>query len=394
MSFANRELGVPTIVIPASAIANLNTLATADLTQPFTVNARWTFNAGLDINSDLNIGKNLTNYLQITGNASSSPVTLTAVGADPNINISIVPKGTGSITVPTDLIVGTGYGNAIKIQGSAGGTPSITTTGLADLDIVINPNGSGRVFLQGDTIIASTYLQISSTVLPNYLYLSGSSTGIPVNIAALGSDPNISINLTPQGTGVTNILSNLNIGTNLANYLQITGAASASPVTLQAQGSDGFISINLVPKGTGVTNILSSLSIGTNLANYLQLSGAASASPVTLQAIGSDTNISINVIPKGAGTAQYKGAEIARTGYTAAITTITVGASPFLYTNPNTYPVYVFIISGSVSNVEFSRDETTFYSLATTTGQKVLLAPGDSVRVSFTIAPNMYAVPM
>lgn len=72
--------------------------------------------------------------------------------------------------------------------------------------------------------------------------------------------------------------------------------------------------------------------------------------------------------------------------------TISVGASPFVYQNTNNYSVDVIISGGSVSLIEFSRDGTSWYDVGFTSGI-VRLSPGDRIRVTYTNAPNMVAIP-
>jgi hypothetical protein len=72
---------------------------------------------------------------------------------------------------------------------------------------------------------------------------------------------------------------------------------------------------------------------------------------------------------------------------------ITVGASPFVYRNTDFYPEDIIISSGTVSNIEWSRDGTTYYSLGITSG-KVRLELGEYLRVTYTTAPTMIKVPL
>jgi hypothetical protein len=71
---------------------------------------------------------------------------------------------------------------------------------------------------------------------------------------------------------------------------------------------------------------------------------------------------------------------------------ITVGASPFVYRNEDFYPIDVIVSGGSVSKIEWSRDETTWYDLGQTAG-KIHLEPGEYLRVTYTTAPTMTKVP-
>lgn len=80
------------------------------------------------------------------------------------------------------------------------------------------------------------------------------------------------------------------------------------------------------------------------------------------------------------------------TGYTTAPSGITVGASPFTYHNTATQNVSVIVQGGTVSKVEFSRDNSTFYDCGVVAGM-LYLSPGDYLKVTYTGAPTMTLIP-
>ena len=71
---------------------------------------------------------------------------------------------------------------------------------------------------------------------------------------------------------------------------------------------------------------------------------------------------------------------------------ITVTASPFTYQNTTAFNGDVIISGGIVSNIEFTRDNTTFYTVRFIEGV-LRLSPSDRVRVTYTVAPTMTYVP-
>jgi hypothetical protein len=77
-------------------------------------------------------------------------------------------------------------------------------------------------------------------------------------------------------------------------------------------------------------------------------------------------------------------------GHTNAVTAITVTASPFTYQNAAVYQEDILITGGTVSLVEFTRDNATWYAR---TGDTVSLSPSDRVRVTYTVAPTMTKIP-
>lgn len=71
---------------------------------------------------------------------------------------------------------------------------------------------------------------------------------------------------------------------------------------------------------------------------------------------------------------------------------ISVTASPFTYQNTTAYDGDVIISGGTVGNIEFTRDNVTFYTTGLLTGV-LQLSPNDRVRVTYTVAPTMTLVP-
>lgn len=74
----------------------------------------------------------------------------------------------------------------------------------------------------------------------------------------------------------------------------------------------------------------------------------------------------------------------------AGVTTPTIGASPFVYTNATDFDQDVMVVGGTVSTVSFSRGGV-FYPVATTS--MVRLNPGDAFRVAYTVAPTFTVIP-
>jgi len=73
-----------------------------------------------------------------------------------------------------------------------------------------------------------------------------------------------------------------------------------------------------------------------------------------------------------------------------AITNPTLPASPGIYKNTTNVRQQVIYAGGAVSAVAFTRDGSTFYTLPN--AGTVVLAGGDSIRVTYTVAPTTFAV--
>lgn len=73
-------------------------------------------------------------------------------------------------------------------------------------------------------------------------------------------------------------------------------------------------------------------------------------------------------------------------------TAITVTASPFKYQNLSGFDQSVIVNGGTVTQLEFSRDNVNFYTLGVIAGM-VTLSKGDYLRTTYTVIPTMTAVP-
>ena len=93
------------------------------------------------------------NNFEMTNQATGTSPTLAAVGGDSNIDMVLVPKGTGETKVGTGsadaTITSSGAHNLILDTNSGTNSGTITITDAANGNIAIAPNGSGAVVLDG-----------------------------------------------------------------------------------------------------------------------------------------------------------------------------------------------------------------------------------------------------
>lgn len=75
-------------------------------------------------------------------------------------------------------------------------------------------------------------------------------------------------------------------------------------------------------------------------------------------------------------------------GMTQPTEAVTVGASPFTY--QAVIRSQVFIVGGTVSAAEYSRDGVSYYPVSS----PVQMAQNDFLRVTYSVAPAMVAVPL
>jgi hypothetical protein len=125
------------------------------------------------------------NHFELTNQATGSDPTIAAVGDDANVNMVLVPKGTG------ETIIGTGSAAATLTSSGAhdltldtnSGTNSgtITITDGANGNIAITPNGSGNIVLDGLTFpnadgSADTFLKTNGSGTLSFAEVSGGTS--------------------------------------------------------------------------------------------------------------------------------------------------------------------------------------------------------------------------
>lgn len=94
------------------------------------------------------------------------------------------------------------------------------------------------------------------------------------------------------------------------------------------------------------------------------------------------------------GTKQWEvlGSAIAKIEAVQAASAITVGTSPFTYTNGGNGPVVVTVSGGTVSAIGLTRGATSSGSVGT--AGAFLLHVGDELVTTFTAAPTMTLFPL
>ena len=182
-------------------------------------------------------GPSNTNGLSITGTGNGGTPSIASVGSsDANVNLAVKSKGTGAIVFQTGggvqaNVVNTASAvNYLQFSGAGtGGSPTISTVGT-DSNIILSLNsvGTGSISLNAGGIAQAKVVRTVSAV--NWLTLTGGVTGAPgtVTIGAGGSNTNINISVTPQGSGIVV----LNAQT------KVSSLASASATSLCIDGSN------------------------------------------------------------------------------------------------------------------------------------------------------------
>ena len=155
------------------------------------------------------------NYVQIANSATASAPKIKALGTDTNINVDLVPKGTGVARVGTDPIL------------TESSTNTVTNKRLTQpkIDIITDVNGSGILKFNG------------ATTPVNFLRIDNSAAGGRLPFIAVGSDSSIGFEFIPKGTGDVRVYQ------------------PSGNVTFAASGNDTNVGINLTTKAAGTVTV-------------------------------------------------------------------------------------------------------------------------------------------
>ena len=82
----------------------------------------------------------------------------------------------------------------------------------------------------------------------------------------------------------------------------------------------------------------------------------------------------------------------ANSGSARQVAVLTLGASPYTYRSNYSGDVRIIVAGGTGVTLQFSRDGTTFYNLGVVAGQ-ITLSQGDYLKITYTVAPSVEAVP-
>jgi len=308
----------------------------------------------------------------------------------------------------------------VAIGQSAGGS---NTTGLRWTAI-----GDGA----GSTVTASDWTAVGSGAITG---AQGVSIGSYAGTDSLGAG-NISIG---YNAGRTSGSSSESISIGLAaSYQSVRGTGS---ISIGARAGSGTVANHKSTSDSYAIYIgweasrSSTIPSATSLENVVAIGTGAQVAVSNGFVLGSTTNpykVGINMttptarlhLPAGesaansaplkfttgtnqttaeAGTIEYNNAYFAtpsdatrrpiKLGNSAvAPSNITVTASPMTYQNTTGYEADVIISGGTISSIEFTRDNATFYTTGLTTGV-ITLSPSDRVRVTYSVAPTMTLVP-
>jgi len=162
------------------------------------------------------------NQFDVTNAASGSGPQLSATGSDSNIDLNILPKGTGHVTVVGNTNSGTiqfncesnSHGQIIRAQPHSASATNImllpegadsTLVSLVSADTLTNKTLTAPKIADGGFIADANGNQLivfqTTGSAVNELEITNNASGSNPILAATGGDTNIGIALTPKGTG-------------------------------------------------------------------------------------------------------------------------------------------------------------------------------------------------
>jgi phosphotransferase system HPr-like phosphotransfer protein len=282
------------------------------------------------------------NYIQATGSATGSGVTLSAQGSDTNIDINLVPKGTGTtvytggvtingtLTAQNEVLKGTGQNLFLQSSNLASGnwnaTNNITVTGgqtdpfsgtTASL-LTDNATSGGHFIYQGVTAYSNI------TTISVYAKAGAANGGTANNFIALAYSSTVGacFNLTTGAVvsaGLSAPISTSATNTGLpAGWWRFSITVSTNTAFIDIQMSNGT---TLNYAGTGSTVYVSSpqFEFGSTLNTYVPTTTTAVYGTPTLSfsgvaGIGLQSDGSLYVSPAGTGALQAQATTSTATG--------------------------------------------------------------------------------
>jgi len=127
-------------------------------------------------------GGGTANYLTVANASGTASPSITATGSDTNIDVLLVPKGSG--------VTKSGGVEVVTLTGTQTlSNKTLTAPKFADLGFIADANGNELIVM--DTVASAV----------NEIKIANAATAGTPTIAAQGGDTNVSLNLVTKGTG-------------------------------------------------------------------------------------------------------------------------------------------------------------------------------------------------
>ena len=147
------------------------------------------------------------NQIDVTNAATGNAPSISATGDDSNIDLALIPKGTGETKVGTGAAAATvtssGAHDLVLDTNSGTNSSSITITDGANGDITLAPNGTGVVQVSGNSTQAGTIKLTEDTDDgTNFIALKAPTLASDVTLTLPATDGNADEFLKTDGSGV------------------------------------------------------------------------------------------------------------------------------------------------------------------------------------------------
>ena len=175
---------------------------------------------------------NTTNYWAAAGAITANTPFLFATGTDTNVSGRMTSKGIGSLTFMTNggsqiqfnVSHTASAVNYVQVTGNVTTSPPIISAQGSDATVAMlyrtKGNGVNHSFQNGSGNNGLVVTPVNSTA--NYLQVSSSVTTAAPSIASAGTDTNIDLALTPKGTGVVRFGTyTANMALTVQGYIEI-----------------------------------------------------------------------------------------------------------------------------------------------------------------------------
>lgn len=248
---------------------------------------------GLSGNQSLQVNNvaSAVNYLQAVGAVTGGAPTLSALGTDANIGLSLASKGTSGVTIDSTtatnfLTMNDGATTRFSFVRDAAGSGSVIKINSGVASIVTTDSSTGTLSFKTNTTQEQVRISPTASAV-NYVNLTGAATGAAPTISAQGSDANINLNLTPKGTGSVTINATTAItvpaGTTAQRPTGATGMFRYNSTTAGFEGYNGTV-WGAIGGGSNITTLGLWENASVIAANYTIGTGnnATSAGPITI----------------------------------------------------------------------------------------------------------------
>ena len=194
------------------------------------------------------------NQFDMTNAATGNAPSISATGGDTNIDVAIIPKGSGETKIGTGAAAATltssGAHDLTLDTNSGTNSGTITITDGANGDITLTPNGTGDVVASADTV------KVGDSGAAAVLTSNGAGT------------------LTVTTGGATDLILNTNSGTD-SGVIQITDAAGGN-IAITPNGSGNIILDGLTfPNADGSADTFLKTN-GSGTLSFAEVSGGTS----------------------------------------------------------------------------------------------------------------------